>query len=368
MVRSSYALVLAGATCCYAALGAVVRVVPTLGGSALTVGVAIGAPALTAVAARPAGGRLADKHGPQRVAVAGAVVTAIAALPLFLPGANALLSSRLLTGLGEGAMMSASVLWLLRLAGPQRRGRALGHIGLANYAGLTAGPLVVDAVGGIADPTRAFAAAAALPLCAAGVLSRAAPAPAPSPDAAAPSSLRRLVRLTTPAGAGLLLVNVGYAALLAFGAKAAGADGSLVLPAYALTVIVVRTFAGSAPDRFGGRVTLTGAASAAALGLLVVALAPTPGAALAAVVVVGAGQALAVPALGLLALAPVPAVEHGAASGLFFAWFDAGVGLGGPLVGLAGGIAGPDAGLACAAVAVAAAVPAAIYRTSRSRV
>jgi MFS family permease len=359
--------VLAGAACCYAALGAVVRVVPTLGGSALTVGVAIGAPALTAVAARPAGGRLADQHGPRRVAVAGALLTALAALPMFAPGFDALLSSRLLTGVGEGAMMSASVLWLLRLAGPQRRGRALGHIGLANYAGLTVGPLVVDAVGGIAAPTRAVAAAAALPLCAAGLLSCAQPAPAPFPDAAAPSSLRRLARLTTPAGAGLLLVNVGYAALLAFGAKALGGNGLLVLPAYALTVILVRTFAGSAPDRFGGRATLIAAASAAALGLLVVALAPTTAAALAAVVVVGAGQALAVPALGLLALAPVPAAEHGAASGLFFAWFDAGVGIGGPLVGLAAGIAGPDAGLACAAVAVAAAVPAATSRRSLSR-
>jgi hypothetical protein len=38
-------------------------------------------------------------------------------------------------------MVSAAVLWLLVLAGPPRRGMALGHIGLANYAGLTVGPL-----------------------------------------------------------------------------------------------------------------------------------------------------------------------------------------------------------------------------------
>jgi len=75
------------------------------------------------------------------------------------------------------------------------------------------------------------------------------------------------------------------------------------------------------------------------------------------VVVLAAGQALAVPALGLLALGRVPEARHGAASGLFFAWFDAGVGLGGPAVGLLAGAAGAGGALAGAAVAVACAAP-----------
>src|SRR4051794_41632517 len=54
------------------------------------------------------------------------------ALASHAPGA--LVGSRLVVGAGEGAMMAAAVLWLLRLAGPERRGRALGHIGLAHYA------------------------------------------------------------------------------------------------------------------------------------------------------------------------------------------------------------------------------------------
>jgi hypothetical protein len=73
--------------------------------------------------------------------------------------------------------------------------------------------------------------------------------------------------------------------------------------------------------------------------------------------VLAAGQALAVPALGLLALARVPEARHGAAAGLFFAWFDAGVGLGGPTVGLLAGAAGPGGGLVGAAAAVACAAP-----------
>ena len=64
-------------------------------------------------------------------------------------------------------MMSAAVLWLLRLGGPRRRGRALGHIGLANYGGLASGPLLADAVGG---GGWVLACAAALPLLGAALI------------------------------------------------------------------------------------------------------------------------------------------------------------------------------------------------------
>ena len=61
------------------------------------------------------------------------------------------------------------------------------------------------------------------------------------------------------------------------------------------------------------------------------------------------------PALGLLALARVPAASHGAAAGLFFAFFDAGVGAGGPLVGGVARLTSPAGALVMAAGAVAGA-------------
>jgi hypothetical protein len=84
------------------------------------------------------------------------------------------------------------------------------------------------------------------------------------------------------------------------------------------------------------------------------------GVVVAGVIVLAAGQALAVPALGVLALRRVPEARHGAAAGLFFAWFDAGVGLGGPVSGLLAHLAGPSGALAGAAVAVAATAPVAL--------
>jgi predicted MFS family arabinose efflux permease len=131
-------------------------------------------------------------------------------------------------------------------------------------------------------------------------------------------------------------------------------------------VIAARTAGAGIPDRFGARTTLAAAAPAAAAGLLAVALASGAVAVLAGVVVLAAGQALAVPALGLLALAGVPPAQHGAAAGMFFAWFDAGVGLGGPAAGLAAHLGGPAGALAMAATVVVLTVPTALVETGRS--
>ncbi len=151
-----YALVLGTAVLCYAALGTVLGILPsyvhTLGGGAVLVGLAVGAPALTGAAGRPLGGRLADRVGPARIMIAGAVVMTIGTLPAFVRALPLLIASRLLVGAGEAAMMAATVLWLLRLAGPERRGRAMGHVGLANYAGLTVGPPLSELLSGDAHP------------------------------------------------------------------------------------------------------------------------------------------------------------------------------------------------------------------------
>jgi MFS family permease len=368
--RRSYAAVLGAAVCCYAALGAVIRIIPvyvgdTLQGSALAVGLAVGAPALTGVLARPGGGRLADALGPRLVVAAGTLVMAAGALPMFVASYPLFLLSRLAAGVGEGALMSASVLWLLRLAGRERQGRALGHIGLANYAGLTLGPLLADALGGRRHLHAVFVAAAVLPLGGL-LLSRAAQtADAPASDERPRYSLGSILLVVLGPGLGLLLVNVGYAALLGFGARAVGGPTVAVLPVYAGTVIAVRGLGGGIVDRAGAKRTLLLAAPLAAAGLVMAAFLPAA-AALAGVGVLGVGQALAVPALGLLAIELVPSEQHGLASGVFFAWFDAGVGLGGPFAGAWAGATGPAGALAAAAGAVLLA-PAAARFSPRGR-
>jgi MFS family permease len=376
-----YLIVFSTAVLCYAALGAVLGILPdyvhSLGGGAVLVGFAVGAPALTGAAGRPFGGRLADHLGPARIVIAGAIVMAIGTIPAFVRSLGLLIASRLVVGAGEAAMMAATVLWLLRLAGPERRGRAMGHVGLANYAGLTVGPLLAQALSGQQHPTRVWIAAAILPLLAAAsaaVLGRSpnrgvAPDPASEATDPDPTDQRSTLRATLRPGLGLMLVNFGYVAVLSFGAAAATEQGtgiaSLVIPVFGVGVIASRTILAGVPDRFGAARTLTVAVTLEADGLAGMATATSEPPALFALVVMAVGQGLAVPSLGLLALASVPPSRHGRTAGAFFAYFDAGVGLGGPIVGLAARAADPTGGLFAAAGAVLATAPVALLARAR---
>jgi MFS family permease len=359
MARSlPYPAVLGLAALCYVALGVVLPALPPyvtgdLGAGTIAVGLAIGAVSLTGVIFRPVGGRLADERGPRPVVIGGALAMAGgAALALLGGGIAWLVATRLVVGTGEGALMAVSVTWLLWLAPPERRGRAIGHIGLANYAGLTVGPLLATTLprGLTAPLTVAVAAPLAAVVCA--LFAR-----APRGTGRA-SKGPLLARSALRPGAGLALVNVGYAAVVSFAGLALARRGlaaGAVLPLYASTIIAMRTLGGALPDRLGPRRALALAASVAAAGLALLAAAGTLTLALAGAVVAGAGQAVAVPALGLLALRGVPETERGAASGTFFAFFDVGVGAGGPLLGAVAAVSGAGGAIAAGAVASAAA-------------
>jgi len=363
-------------------LGILPGYVHSLGGGAVLVGFAVGAPALTGAAGRPLGGRIADRVGPARVVMAGALVMAAGTIPAYVKALPVLIASRLAVGAGEAAMMAATVLWLLRLAGPERRGRAMGHIGLANYAGLTVGPPLAQALDGQAHPPRVWIAAAILPLLGAALAAVMARSNDPAAHAMAEHSGQdgqaagepngapapSAFRATFRPGLGLMLVNVGYVAVLSFGAAAATEQKSgiaaFVIPVFGAGVIASRTIFAGIPDRFGAPRTLSVAVMLEAAGLAGLATATTAPAALGALVVMAVGQGLAVPSLGLLALASVPPSRHGRTAGAFFAYFDAGVGLGGPAVGLAARATDPSGALFAAAGAVLATAPVALLGRS----
>jgi MFS family permease len=373
-----YLVVLLTAVLCYAALGAVLGILPdyvhSLGGEAVLVGLAVGAPALTGAAGRPFGGRLADRLGPARIMIGGALLMAAGTVPAFVASLPLLIVSRLTVGAGEASMMAAAVLWLLRLAGPERRGRAMGHIGLANYTGLTVGPPLSQALGGASNSDLVWIAAAVLPLLSAALAATQAGSPearaahesaeheSPEPEGPQPKAWR----VTLRPGFGLMLVNFGYVALLSFGAAAVTEQhagvAALVIPVFGIGVIASRTIMAGIPDRLGAARTLTGAVVLESAGLAGVAAATSPPEALIALVVMAIGQGLAVPSLGLLALASVSPSRHGRTAGAFFAYFDAGVGLGGPAVGLAARVADPTGALLAAAGAVLATAPVALVR------
>ncbi len=402
MTSRRYLVVLSTAILCYAALGTVLGILPeyvhSLGGGAILVGFAVGAPALTGATGRPLGGRFADHIGPARIVIAGALVMAAGTIPAFVESLPVLIVSRLAVGAGEAMMMAATVLWLLRLARPERRGRAMGHVGLANYAGLTIGPPLSQALSCQTHPSRVWITAAILPVVAAAFATVLARTPdralateashdgashgeashgevshdgashdEPGHDGERPETARHsTLRATLRPGLGLMLVNFGYVAVLSFGAAAATEQGtgiaSLVIPVFGIGVIASRTILAGIPDRFGAPRTLTVAVVIESAGLAGMAVTTSTPVALVALVVMAVGQGLAVPSLGMLALKSVPPSRHGRTAGAFFAYFDAGVGLGGPAVGLAAHAADPTGGLFAAAGAVLATAPVALLR------
>lgn len=242
--------------------------------------------------------------------IGGALVMALGTLPGAVPRLPLLLASRLAVGAGEAAMMAAAVLWLLRLAGPAHRGRALGHIGLANYAGLAAGPPLAHLVGD-GHPGRVLLLAAALPVVAAALTAALGREPGSSTSGSRPTAgTSVLLRATARPGLGLLLVNIGYVAVLGFAAAAASARqvqlGALAVPLFGIGVIAGRAVLGWVPDRCGAGRTLCCAVVAEAAGLAVIAVSSCRRLTIAALLVLAIGQGLAVPSLGVLALAAVP--------------------------------------------------------------
>ncbi len=110
------------------------------------------------------------------------------------------------------------------------------------------------------------------------------------------------------------------------------------------------------------RLLVAGAALLEGLGLVPFAVSSVTALSIAALAMLSLGQGLAVPALGVLALGGVPEVQHGAAAGAFFAWFDGGVGLGGPLAGAIARLTTSEIAIVVAGCVVAAAVPVVLAR------
>src|SRR5207253_8409987 len=90
-----------------------------------------------------------------------------------------------------------------------------------------------------------------------------------------------------------------------------------------------------------------------AVGLAIIALAHSLVVALLGAVIVGVGFSMLFPALALMVVGEVGEDRRGSAMGAFTAFFDIGVGLGGPLAGATASLAGYPAVFVLAACAAA---------------
>jgi MFS family permease len=148
-------------------------------------------------------------------------------------------------------------------------------------------------------------------------------------------------------GAALSLATVGYAAMASFIVLDLHAEhighGTEAFTAFAATVVATRLLAGDLPDRIGPLRCAAGAAMVEAIGLVLIAVANTLTVAIVGAVAMGAAFSTIYPSLSLHVVNRVGEERRGAALGTFTAFFDAGVGLGAPLVGAAASIGGYSA-------------------------
>ncbi len=348
--RAAFAGIFAVTLLSLMGVGAVLPVIPhyvrgPLGRGDFWVGVAIGAFALTALAGRPLAGRVADRRGRRPVVAAGAALAAIGGLMYLLPlGLPGLLAARLVLGLGEGAVFTAGATWVVDLAPEGRRGRVIGLYGLAVWSGLSLGPPIGDALLRASSFDAVWIFAASAPAIGT-IIALALPDPyTPEP------SLERvplIARESIRPGAALSMATIGYAAMASFlvldlDHQGIG-HGATAFTAFALTVVATRVVAGNLPDRIGPLRCAAGAAIVEAIGLSLIALAHSLPVALAGSLAMGSAFALLYPSLSLVVVNRVPEERRGAALGTFTAFFDAGVGLGAPITGIAATLGGYSA-------------------------
>jgi len=368
--------VFAAALLAFLAIGAALPVLPgyvrgPLHSGDVAVGIVVGAFALTAVVCRPLAGRQADVRGRRAVLVAGALAMSVGgALYLVSTSVVTLVVARLVVGAGEGAVYTAGATWAVDLAPEDRRGLALGLFGLAVWGGLSLGPLAGELLRGSISYDAVWVITALLPLAGA-LLALRLPEPRGAEHiAGAPGPLAFFPRAAHRPGLALALANIGYAALAGFvilhlQARGIG-GGASVFTAFAVAVFASRLVLSRVPDRAGARRTATAAGVLEALGLAVIAAAHSLAVALVGAVVVGVGFSMLFPSLALMVVGRVGDDRRGSALGAFTAFFDIGVGLGGPLAGATAALAGYPAvfvlaaGAALCAAALAAARPGAV--------
>ncbi len=346
------------------AVGSVLPVLPRyvrgpLDSSDLAVGIVIGSYAVTGLLLRPIAGRLADTRGRRPTVFVGALLVSLSGL-LYVPhlGIPGLILARLVLGAGEGAVYTAGSAWIVDMAPPERRGRILGLYGLAVWGGLSVGPLLGEVLLHASGYETVWICAAALPLIGAAIalrvpdpfqpLAHAEPHPLIAPEAVRP-------------GLAVALASVGYATLATFivlllESRGVG-HGATVFAAFAAMIVLARLLAGHLPDRYGPAPVAIGAVLVEAAGLLLIALSHSLVLALVGGMAMGGGFSLLNPSLMLIAVGRVSQTARGAAMGTYTAFFDAGVGVGAPLAGLAAALTSYEgAFILAAAVAVSSAL------------
>ena len=346
-----------GATFAYfLAVGALMPVLPLfvegpLGGGDTAVGIVVGAFALTALLIRPWAGRWGDRRGRRILIVSGATVAAVSmAAFVFVDTVAAATLLRLLTGVGEALFFVGATAAVIDLSPEGRQGEGMSYFSLGIWAAVATGPILGELFLSGARFDRVWVVTAGLAILAA-ILGLTLPETRSAPSrTGGPLFDRNAIR------PGLILLAsvwglAGFTAFVPLHALEIGMSGSAtVFLLYGVIMVTIRGLGAKIPDKLGPRRATSAALLASATGLFIMALLSNTVGLFLGVSVFAVGQALAFPAIMLMAVRRAPADRRGAAVGTVSASLDLAFGFGGLSLGLVADSYGYPAVFVAAAV------------------
>jgi len=338
-----------------------------LGFSALTVGCVIGIQSLSTILSRRFSGAYCDRHGAKRAVTIGLPMASCAGALYFistlLGNAEAslcvLLIGRLLMGPAESLFLTGTMTWGIGRIGAHNTGKVMAWQGIAMFAALGLGAPI-----GITLEQRWGFTAVALTTILLPILGLAIAIALPALPVLAKKSggmsMREVLGLIWRFGLALALGAMPFAIissfLVLFYAQHRWAAAGLALLGFSLGYVGVRLFFAHLPDRIGGAKVGMVSVTLELLGQLLLWQAHDPILAGLGTVLTGIGFSLVFPAMGVQAMALVPAHSRGMAVATFMAFIDLAAGLTGPLVGVLIGFFSYGAAFLAGAVACALAL------------
>ncbi|MHB8917564.1 MAG: MFS transporter [Desulfocucumaceae bacterium] len=314
-----------------------VFIAEVLKGDASDIGYNIGVLSLTAVLVRPLAGFLLDSVGRKKVLIVAFIffVLAMAAYSL-VTSLTLLFVLRVLHGLSWGFTTTAAGTIAADVVPPARRGEGLGYYGLSNTLAMAAGPSLGVFLLSSAGYNQLFTAC--FIISAVGLLILLAVSYPESTSKVKLSWESFFEPKVFSLSLTLFFVAVVYGGIVSFitlygmdlGVKNAGT----YFLVYALTLLVVRPYAGRAFDRKGPGKIMAAGFGAISLAFVLLFLAGGNLLFIVSAVSMGVGFGIVHPTIMAMAINRVAHFRRGAANATVFSAFDLGIGLGSILLGL----------------------------------
>lgn len=317
-----------------------------LGYGTVVAGLAVSIQYIATVLTRARVGQIADTRGPKLTVLAGLVAcfasgALLAASALLEPVAalGLIFASRLALGIGESLIGTGAIAWAIGRVGPEYTARIIAWNGVSTYGALAAGaPAGVMLAGWLGFG----AIGVSVMLLAAAGLAIAWPKPAPPiRRGEARLGIGHVFRRILPHGAALALSTIGFGTITTFVTLYYAAQhwtgAAFALSVFGLAFIACRLLFADTINRHGGFPVAIVSLVLQTAGLLVLWCAGSPPLALVGAGLTGFGFSLVFPAIGVVAVARVPAANRGSALGLYSMFLDVALGITGPAAGLIAG-------------------------------